>query len=175
MEKLFPYPYQHLKTRVMKKQLLFLFILSSFLNFAQKKTIKYKVEQLIPYCGGARPTPEIEKETQIPKPYAGKWFFYSPAKGKTDSVKTDDKGILTVNLSKGTYKFYEAWKYNKKTADGAPLNFFDKSCLETEWKKEDLLIVVSKGKEKVTNNISQAKCPWQYPCYLKEHLPRLPE
>ncbi len=158
----------------MKKLLTLVFLISAFLTFGQKRLIRCQVTQKHPYCGGARPTPDMEKDALIPKPYARKTFIYK-IKSKVDSVTIDDNGFFTVTLKPGTYKFYEPWKFHKRTQDGSPIDHFDKKCLEAEWKKEDLLLVVSKKTEKFTNNIEQGKCEWQYPCYLKEYTPRMPE
>ena len=159
----------------MKKSIFLILMLTVLLGCAQKRMIRYQVTQTQPYCGGARPTPDMEKDAHLAKPYMRKTLIYISSKGKVDSVKTDDNGFFSINVKKGTYKFYEPWKYYKKSQDGSPIDHFDKKCLEAEWKKEDILMKAGKKTETVTNNISEGKCQWQYPCYLKEHAPHLPE
>jgi hypothetical protein len=138
---------------------------------AQKKTVKYEMKQTHPYCGGARPSPEILEKAKIPHPYAGKTLIFISEKGRVDSTKTNTKGLLTVKLTKVTYMFFEPWKYYKKTPDGSPESNYDKSCLEEIWKKEDIKIIVTGAKIEVTNNIENGKCPHQLDCLTNKHLP----
>lgn len=160
----------------MKHILGLILLLGIFSCTAQKKTVKLEMKQTHPYCGGARPTPEIEEKARVPHPYADKTLIYVSAKGgKSQTVKTNAEGLLTVKLSPGTYFFYEPWKYYKKTPDGSAIDNYDKACLEEVWKKEDLKITYTKVKldEKldIQNNIESAKCPWNLDCLVKKHMP----
>ena len=157
----------------MKKILFLILILQSFFSIGQKINVKLEILQLRPYCGGARPPKEMEEQSRIPQPYANQVLIYKSSKGKIDSVKTDDKGFLIVDLKAGTYKFFEAWKYYKKTPDGSAISLFNKECLEGEWKKEDLKITVAaKTNPVIKNNITSVKCPWNQDCLLKKYLPQ---
>lgn len=156
----------------MKKIFFFIFILSSVFSFGQKILVKYEMMQIRPYCGGARPPKDMEEKARIPQPYANLTLIYKSSKGKIDSVKTDDNGILLLHLKPGTYHFFEPWKYHKKTPEGSPMTAYNKTCLEAEWKKEDLKITVAaKGNPIITNNITTAKCAWNQDCLLQKHFP----
>ena len=89
---------------------------------AQSKRVKIKLVQFIPYCGGARPTPEILKATQEEVPYANKKLIFISTKGKIDTIFTDSNGFINKKLFCDTYKFFEPWKYYKKIPYGFPEN-----------------------------------------------------
>lgn len=152
--------------------LLFVFIL--FVNhfgFSQKK-IKLNFLYTIPYCGGARPTPEIEMAAGVLHPYAGKTIVYISDKGKIDSLKTNSKGIISAKLKYGTYKFYESWKYYKQTPNGKAQNLFDMACLKLEWEKEIYKIVLKQKGSEITKQYDLIqKCPHQIECLLNINLP----
>jgi hypothetical protein len=148
---------------------LFIFSLSSA---AQKKTLNQTIAYVKPYCGGARPTPEMEADAQKPKPYAHKTIIIIAESGKVDSVKTDKDGNFKKALKYGKYRLFEHWRYYKKTPDGSDISIYDKDCLGLEWKKEFKSISIDKTKiteeEKYQIN---SKCPWSVPCILEKYLP----
>ncbi len=139
---------------------------------AQKSLVSQKITYIQPYCGGARPTPEMEHEAEKPKSYSGKTIVIVSESGKIDSVKTDKDGSFKRSLKYGKYKLFEAWKYYKTTPDGTAISLFDKACLDLEWKKEFRSISVTKTKtseeEKYQINL---KCPWSVPCLLEQNMP----
>jgi hypothetical protein len=139
---------------------------------AQKKTISSKITCIQPYCGGARPTPQMEADAQKPKPYASKMIIIVSDKGKVDSAKTDASGLLKKKLDQGTYKLFETWRYYKSTPNGEDVSHFDKACLEEEWKKEFRKISINKNKivEESVNEINM-KCDWSQPCQLDQFKP----
>jgi hypothetical protein len=155
----------------MRQIILVTFILASLSGPAQKKAVSFQIKQIHPYCGGARPSPEMEAAAQLAQPYANQKLFIVSDKGYKDSVITDTEGYLKTNLKAGTYKIYEAWKFYKKTPNGEALTDFDKECLKKEWKKEDLKITFVNGKAQIKNNIERAKCPWQQNCLMKKNMP----
>jgi hypothetical protein len=156
----------------MKKKLFILFVLLTFISEAQKKPVKIHIQQYNPYCGGARPPKEMEEATKIPQPYANKTLIYKNSKGLVDSVKTNDSGIVVLNLKYSTYKFYETWRYYKSLPDVILKNNFDKTCMKAEWQKSLFTVSVSKTSDTKTQNIEiQNKCPHQQPCIIKVHLP----
>lgn len=155
----------------MKNIIFFAFIFLSYLGFTQKKT-KLNFFYTIPYCGGARPTPEMEAQTQIQHAYIKKTIIYVSDKGKVDSVKTDNKGNICLKLKDGTYKFYESWKFYKKTPNGQPNNLFDDACLKLEWEKEIYKVILSKKRSEITKQYDLLqKCPYQMECILEKNMP----
>src|SRR5581483_9411013 len=103
----------------MQKLIFFSLCLSLFsIACAQKKTISSKITCIQPYCGGARPTPQMEADAQKPKPYTSKMIIIVSDKGKVDSAKTDASGLLKKKLDQGNYKLYESWRHYKSTPNG---------------------------------------------------------
>lgn len=66
-----------------------------------------------PYCGGARPTPEMEKGFTDPVPNAD-FYIYSGDRpeNKKDMIKvtTNEQGVFTVQLIPGEYHIVQAQK-----------------------------------------------------------------
>src|ERR1051326_4628541 len=68
----------------------------------KKVTISGNASQTYPYCGGARPTPEILEQLSQPKPVIGKKFHV--IKGEKNSA--DRKIILSFTTdSSGNFSF----------------------------------------------------------------------
>ncbi len=152
--------------------------LSSVLSAScqSKKTIRLKVEYLQPYCGGARPTPEMEKDAQTPKNYANRTIIFVSSNGKIDSTKTNASGDLKIKLPIGNYKMYEAWRFYKASPDGSSKDKYDKECLSQEWTKDFGKVTVTKktiaqsDKEYIVNY-----CDHMFPCLLETHKPPMRE
>lgn len=151
-----------------------LLFLISFLTFSQKKAVVINMTYREPYCGGARPTAEMEEEAQKARPYARKKIIVVAANGKVSSFKTDAKGILKLKLHAGTYRVYESWRYAKKAPKALPLNNFDTECLKLEWQKEAFLIKVGDNISIELKNEIILSCPWAIPCILDSFRPELP-
>jgi hypothetical protein len=155
----------------MKKITLFVLVFLSFTISAQKQSVSFQIKQIHPYCGGARPTPEMEAAGRSPQPYANQKLFIVSDKGYKDSLVTDAEGNFKTNLKAGTYKVYEPWKFHKRTPNGEALGDYNMECLKKEWKKEDIKIIIAKNKPEITDHLTQGKCPWQQECLLKKNMP----
>jgi hypothetical protein len=147
-------------------------VISSFSLTAQTKKVKIKLVQYIPYCGGAKPTPEIVKSTEKPVAYANKKLICISDKEKTDTIITDKSGNLNKALPYGIYKLYEPWKFYKTIPPNTKENDLQMDCLKEEWAKADLTITVSKRSTLVENNLKYPICPHKFPCIINKHLPR---
>lgn len=74
-------------------------------------TISGKVQQVTPYCGGARPTQEMLDRMAKPVPYPGKKFYVKA--GKVNNLKakivasfiSGNLGDFSIQLAPGTYSF----------------------------------------------------------------------
>lgn len=155
----------------MHRSLIIFFCFLTLFGFTQKK-VKLNFSYTKPYCGGARPTPEMEAASQIIHPYAHKTIVYVSEKGKTDSVRTDENGNIVVKLKNGTYRFYESWKYYKKTPDGQPSSLYDLNCLNAQYKIE--LVKVTVNRKVIQINLVYdliERCPWQMECLLEKNMP----
>jgi NAD+--asparagine ADP-ribosyltransferase len=144
----------------------FCIILLIYLNsiIAQEKSISVKLEQYIPICkNGVR---EVNKNPKSSVRYKNKTLIVK-SEDNIDSVKTDKNGYLKTKWKYGTYYLYEPWKYYKLIPKEFSQKNIDKICLENEWAKEDLKIVVSKKTTTVANNIILLKCPDEFPCLMK--------
>ena len=128
--------------------------------------------QFMPYCGGVRPTPEMEAKLKIAVPYANKKLIYVSDKNKTDSIITDSKGVLKLKLPYGVYNFYETWKYYQQIPFGEKEKNIKMECLVLEWAKSDMQITV--GKTVVYNEykLLYPICPYRFPCLINKHLPQ---
>jgi hypothetical protein len=147
----------------------FLFVLacSSLCLFScvQKKKITQQLFYTADYCGGARPTPEIEAEAATPKKYAGRSVIFVSDAGRVDSARTDSAGEFRIKLRAGTYRLYESWRYYLYTPDDMPIESFDRECLKKEWEKPIAVLLVEKQKIRMVpqNNIVKF-CSWAAPC-----------
>lgn len=158
--------------KVFSKILLLFAIFFVLLSCSQKKLVSTQINFMQPYCGGARPTPEIIKESEQPKPYANKTIVFVSATGKTDSAKTNNTGLFSVKLKAGEYKLFEAWRYYNKADGGMLVSDFDAECLKAEWQKEIKIVSVTKSEVKIfeKNEIVEI-CPWNLPCILDSRRP----
>lgn len=114
-------------------------VLLLFSCSAQKQTLVFIKH--IPYCGGAKPTPEMTRGTVT---MASKTKFAITKKGDKKIVKwivTDTSGTWTGKLNTGTYDIYRAEKFwsNKelithfKLVDTDFYRFNGEKCLDS-WK-----------------------------------------
>lgn len=161
-----------------------LFLFASFLACfcligcvsAQKARLQINYKQ--PYCGGARPSPEILQNAELAKPYSSKTVFIVSENGRSFSATTSSLGIIERKMKPGTYYLFEAWRFKKTTPDAAPLTDYELTCLQQEWKKPVGSFVVGLSKTTkdtgaVATFVIELPCPWQSPCLKdgKRHLP----
>jgi hypothetical protein len=118
--------------------------LTNSLLLAQKKVFNAKITCIQPYCGGARPTPEMEADAARTKPYAKQTIVFISTAGKIDSVKTDADGNLNKKLKVGKYKLFESWRYYKLAPHGEDFLHFNKECLAKEWGVHFMEITITK-------------------------------
>lgn len=144
---------------------------------SQKKMQKIKISCVKPYCGGARPSPEMLAEAEKVRPYVERTVILISQAGKVDSAKTDTGGYIHKKLAVGAYKLYEAWRYYKKTQSGEDVKDFDKDCLKKEWARPFMEVTVTKAalKQKSDSPIV-LYCAWDAPCLLESiKVQRRPE
>ena len=70
-----------------KKILILVFVSTVLFSCSQKKLVSTQINYMQPYCGGARPTPEIIADAEKSKPYANKTIVIVSAKGKVPPGK----------------------------------------------------------------------------------------
>lgn len=165
------------------RNLILLLAFSFFTTSCKAQTsLNFTVTYTQPYCGGAKPTPEIIEESNQPKPYANFKLFFVSKKGKTDSAVTDDKGVLRITLRNGNYRLMEGWKLKKSTPNGQPLSDYSLECLKTEWGKSLQTISLVKGKVVATKTTPQPlkihldlPCDYAVPCLEVKHIPPMRE
>lgn len=117
--------------------------------------VKLIVEYTNTYCGGARPTPEIQAEYNKKKKLTGTVLSFvdekTPnAKGKLG--KTNENGEISIALAPGTYLIMMTKFYNKKLG----LNY-DPSCKKMMQKAYGKLTISAQMP-------STYKVPIQFPC-----------
>lgn len=161
---------------MLKTTSVLLLLLSSFFCLSQKRSICLAITYIEPYCGGARPTKEMEEEAKKAKPYIKKSIIVVSESGKIDSAKTDALGLLNLRLRPGKYKLFEAWRYYRQPPSGFSMKDLDKDCLTLEWQKE--VFSLSFGRKNMGShpkNQIVIYCPWATPCLLESARPPLPQ
>jgi hypothetical protein len=144
----------------------------TFLSCAPKKELSLKLTYTSNYCGGARPTEEMENGASKPRAYADRSVIIISEKGKIDSVRTNSEGVLKKKLRAGSYKLFEPWRYNLFTPENLPIDAFDRECLKNEWQKQMFQVTISKEEVK-TISVTPIIffCPWAAPCLLQQEVP----
>lgn len=167
----------------MRATVIIFLILCSFGIFSQTKTggvkpvrvtVKGKLTQTSPYCGGARPSEEVLKEAATPKPYANKVFYVR--KGKTNSKKaevitsftTDVNGEYSFQITPGTYSIIQ--EKQLKALTSADLRSsedikVDTTCMKKWWAKPFYLLVVK------TENIVIPDWNIHHKCFVEGDIP----
>lgn len=158
----------------MKSLFLLLFCFTISMLQAQKKKVGLVFTYRQQYCGGARPSEEIQNESERDVPYANQHIiFVSQKKGRIDSARTDSEGHLKIRLRKGVYHLYELWRFNLYTPENLPIDVFEKECLKSEWMKPFAKFTLEKKKKyKLTVIHPIIKyCAWNVPCLLEQGIP----
>lgn len=149
-----------------------LFLLLFPLSFLSQTKVNVQILQKQVYCGGARPNPEILAQYEKPRPFANKKLVLVSSNGKTCKATTNADGYLKIKLKPGSYKVYEAWRYNKQTPDGTDKKNFDTECLKQSWEKVDITINAQKTSQNIEVNIDDAYCQHTIPCLLNPQIPQ---
>ncbi|MBI3517738.1 MAG: hypothetical protein HY062_00075 [Bacteroidetes bacterium] len=124
--------------------------------------------QYIPYCGGIKSSKNLKDSPNKSVVYANKKLIVVTQEQLVDTIVTDKSGYIKTTWAYGTYLLYEPWKYYKKIPPGHTERQLDMNCLQHQWAKEDLKIVVSKKTTTVANNMILLECPDKFPCFVKE-------
>jgi hypothetical protein len=138
--------------------------------YGQKRSVRIKLSHYTPYCGGARPTQEIEEDAAKPKPYANRTIVLVK-NAEIDSARTDGKGMLRTKLRSGEYRLMESWRYYHGTPDGSPMENYDRNCLKEEWEKEFATLKIAGSKQVFVRKYEITDfCDRQRPCILESAL-----
>jgi hypothetical protein len=147
-----------------------LFIMQGFSQVKYKMELEIKYTQ--PYCGGAKPTPEMVEESKKEKPLTNTKFYVYRDNKCIDTIKTNENGTVIVRLEAGTYFLFETWKQFKRTPDGSPKTDFFADCLKKAWAQPNYKLTVVEGDMKMDYyEVSASRCPNQYACLKVRHLP----
>lgn len=153
-----------------------LLVFACFCSFSQKGVLKIQITYTEPYCGGARPTKEIEEEANRARPYAGKKIVIVSESGKVRCVKTNEQGFINIKLKPGSYSLFEKWRHNRQVPEGYKISDVDPECIKLEWKKEIARVkVISAGSTVDQNNAVAGYCPWSTPCLIDSVRPPQPQ
>jgi len=138
----------------------------------QKTAVSLQVTYTEQYCGGARPSEELQENAEKNKPYANRTLVFVSQTGKIDSSRTDAQGNLGIKLKKGSYSIFEAWRFNLFTPEDLPIESFDRECLKQEWTQPygSLLLDKKTMVFKKLNPIIKY-CSWRAPCLLQQEIP----
>lgn len=140
------------------KTCLFILLWIPFFSLSQK--VKIAVQTHIPYCGGAKPTPEMAKgrdETSVNYTLV---LIERTTKNKIQ-ITTNEEGNWTGKLKKGVYEAYrldktlsnEELKSKYKLENTENFRFLGDECLN-EWKLEPDYVLEVNTKKKQTFTIT---------------------
>lgn len=155
----------------MKTAFVFILLVFHIVLFSQTKKVNIKLVQYFPYCGSTKSEADLKNTPNKATAYSNKLLIFISDNQKIDTFSTDKNGYLKLNLSYGTYFAFEPWKFYKKIPPGMNQYSFQMVCLNNEWVKEDLKIVISKKTVTIANNLLLPKCPNHFPCLIKNNLP----
>lgn len=142
------------------------------LNACSQTKVNFKFTFTMPYCGGAKPTPEILAQAEKPQMLTSQKIYFKNIKtNKLDSVTTNQIGEVNKLLKSGTYLLIEPWRHLKQTPDGDILSKYDENCLKSEWTKSFYTLTVTKKTTKLQTININYDCPHNFPCLLEIHKP----
>jgi hypothetical protein len=142
-------------------------------------SVTIKATKTTSYCGGAKPTPEIEMEHRKKKIYANATLYIR--KGELNNytedpviiVETDSNGIVNLALPKGNYTVVFDNKANQETFDSTvkraeeSLDYrsINEECLKRFFKKPDGSFIVTDSVIDAISINRHFNCPWaEIPC-----------
>lgn len=143
---------------------------------AKQKQVSLKFEKHFPYCGGAVPTPEMEKGTFSPQ--VNTTFYLVDSASKQQKITTNELGIANVLLDNGEYSIYtsnkkelsleEFVKKNKPNNELYKIKSTD--CFEEWYNKVDFTLTVnSETSNEVVTFTERNRCYTQNnPCVTYE-------
>ncbi|MCE2963800.1 MAG: hypothetical protein ACK5UE_03475 [Chitinophagales bacterium] len=125
---------------------------------ASSVAVTLHITQTVQWCGGARPTEEMEKEFNTPKPYPNYNLFIRKdsndlSKHPLFSIQTNESGKFTLKLPPGKYVVVDEWKkndstfkstiekYKNETSNTGPI---DTNCYKYFVSSPDFVIIVPK-------------------------------
>jgi hypothetical protein len=127
------------------------------------------------YCGGAAPTPEIEKYYQENRPYGG-WVYFRHADSSgtylpaVDSVLCDKNGNFSVDLQTGEYIVFtyecDYRNYNKLISQLNTRDLqIDNNCLDN-WFRNGLFKVSGEN-----GSVNDLNYNFYSPCFVPVAIP----
>lgn len=128
---------------------LLILILSPYTFRAQSGKVKVHVTYTNSYCGGARPTPEIEQKLQVPQNFHDVHIVLN---GKMHcKAKTDSLGYFSLPLKPGKYKIYLT-----KFKNEAHFTTYDPACKQ--------MLQMSYGEFTVDKGVFDYEVNLHFPC-----------
>ncbi|UTW62354.1 hypothetical protein KFE98_20510 [bacterium SCSIO 12741] len=110
---------------------------------AKKGGLTFHFQHISPYCGGARPTEEMENERSKGSAWANQVIYLTVNENDPQKFQTDSSGNLVLPYKAGKYCFFLPYKKEKKyLEDWKKAGWeFDEECLakkmaECDFQKE---------------------------------------
>lgn len=161
---------------------LFILFSSAAICKKDKKTfmIQGQLTTTESWCGGMRPTPEIEKNLRIPKAlpntkiYIRKGTVNDPKSKIIQTVTSDANGNFSVKLPAGKYVIVDEKKKDRKYAEELLKKFeketqnysaIDKNCLEEWLKTPDFTFEIDANG--TLKNMDTLKVNYHLPCSFR--------
>lgn len=99
-------------------------------------------------------------------------FYVYKDKRCTDTISTDENGVVLFDLVDGEYLLFEGWKQHRQTPDGSEFTGYYEDCLKAAWEKPNYRIRINNAEVNLTYfELDAAYCPNQYPCLKVKHEP----
>ncbi len=96
------------------------------------KTVQFFVRQINPYCGGAAPTEEMERNRMKGAPAIDFIFYIENKHGVSQRLATNNLGIASAKLKNGSYCIKEGYKADAEMQQSLKNSNweFDMECLK---------------------------------------------
>lgn len=149
------------------------------------RAVTIELTQTRPYCGGAAPTPEVERDSRTPHPLVGAHYLLRAGSVNTEveplhELVLDEQGRVTVLLQAGDYCIVGTDKRSLAAppgpTSGPGQGQQDAACLAEQQRVCDLVVHVDEGEgpQVVQHNFVQ-RCFWRPgPCYVGPPIPPPP-
>lgn len=160
------------------KLIIFLVCSNAAISWGQKTNPLYvvsgKIMQTSQYCGGARPSEEMLKSYETPRPYISKVLYIkagvtnNPKEKVVLKFKSDSSGKFSFQLKPGTYCILQEEQvkaFNSKDYISSNTYSYDLACIKAWWKKPLKVITVKDA------SVKNLRFDFFKACFMQSDMP----